>query len=480
MAKKGIIYETLNEVKTMYMQKSDDGLMHLSGIFGVCGVRNNNQRVYEVKNYTKMVEMMQDRLKKAPIPGELEHPQSMNIVTENISHRIDSIKIDENGVVSGQITLLNTPKGKIAQAIVEGGLPLFISSRASGQVDRNGNVTLEMLQTYDLVGSPGFSQAELHLNENQCFENICEGICFIGSKDEINENQNQNQDMDAEQLKQIQEELAELNGQVEYLSEQNTLLQEQLDEKESFNLKELADGIQNWVVEEFAPEVQKWIVEQYSQKVQDWVVENYSQEVQKWVVEHFAPEVQNWIVEHYSTEVQNWITEEFGTDMKKWVAESYTQKLQDWLNEHYEPEIKKQISESIKADINEAKKDKFGMIDSILEMLDQKQIQKPGYGRKSQMIQEDLNTPKFITEIPADMRVKYDLASEAVKESINRRAKLYDWSKPDAIQVFWEGIDFEKLEKTSVFEDLSHKNKSGIIDAREEALRASIRAWHNR
>lgn len=476
MAKKGIIYETLNEVKSMDIQKTNDGFMHLSGVFGVCGVRNNNQRVYETANYKKMVESMQERLKKAPIPGELEHPQTMNITTENISHRIDSIQIDEQGVVSGEITLLNTPKGKIAQAIVEGGLPLFISSRAQGQVDRNGNVTLEMLQTYDLVGSPGFSQAELHLNENQCFESICEGISFIGDKNEIDENSNNNnnEDMDAEQLKQIQEQLEELKSQVEYLSEQNNILQEQVDEKQDIDLEQLANGIQSWIVEQYSPELQNWIVEEYSQKVQDWVVENYSQEVQNWVVEHFAPEVQNWITEHYSPEVQNWVTEQFGTELKKWVAESYSENLQKWLSEHYEPELKNQISESLKADLNEAKNSKFNMIDSILEMLEQKQVQKPVYGRKANMVTED-NAPKYIAEMPADVRVKYDLASQDIKESIERKAKLYDWSKPNAIENFWESINFEAQPNVNnVMEGLDK-----ITDERERAIRESIRRWRN-
>jgi hypothetical protein len=475
MVKKGIIYETLNEVKSLGREVREDGLMHLKGVFGVCGVRNNNQRVYEANNYKKMVESMQERLKKAPIPGELEHPASMNITLENISHRIDSIEIDENGVVSGEITLLNTPKGRVAREIVEGGLQLFISSRAQGQVDRNGNVTLEMLQTYDLVGSPGFSQAELHLNENQCFENICEGMCIIGEEvDENANNQNTNEDMDAEALKQIQEQVEDLKNQVEYLTEQNNLLQEQVDERQDFNLKELADGIQNWITEQYSPTLQKWIVEEYSQKIQDWVVENYSEEVQNWVVEHFAPQIQGWLMEHYNVEVQNWVTEEFGKDMKKWITENYSEKLQSWLNEHFEPEMKQQISETLKKEVDEAKNSKLTMVDSILEMLEHKQVEKPGYGRKANMVVEN-NTPNFIAEMPADIRVKYDLASQEIKESIDRKAKIYDWSKPNAIELFWESIDFDAKPSPSVNEDL---NK--FTDERERAIRESIRRWRNR
>ena len=486
MAKKGLIYETLNEVKSMDVRR-EDGMMHLSGVFGVCGVKNNNHRVYEMNNYKKMVESMQTRLQKAPIPGELEHPQTMNITTENISHRIDSISIDDNGVVSGEITLLNTPKGKIAQALVEGGLPLFISSRATGQVDKNGNVTLETLQTYDLVGSPGFSQAELHLNENQCFESINENICFIGENDTEGEaiKENNNIEMTDEQLKQledIKEQLEDLRSEVEYLQERNNLLQEQLNEKDNIDIKAVAEGIQNWMLDEYTPNLQKWIVEEYSAKVQEWIIESYGQEVQNWVTEHFQPEIQKWVVEKYSPEVSKWITEEFAPEIQNWILEEYCPTLQKWMETEFKNNITESLDNKFNSVVEEAKTNKLSMVDSILEMLSNTTTSKPAYGRKASMtaantINEGANgVPKYIAEMPADLRVKYDLAPQEIKESIQRRARIYNWNKDNAIQSFWESVDFDKMPVvTNINEGLNN-----IVDERERAIRASIRSWRNR
>ena len=275
MAKNCLIYETLNGVKELEIKKSD-GLMTLSGVFGVCGVRNNNQRIYETSNYSKMVAEMRERIKnEGGIPGELEHPQLMNITLENVSHKITDINIDENGLVTGSITLLNTPKGKIAQAIVEGGLPLFISSRATGQVDKNsGNVTLERIATYDLVGSPGFSQAKLHLNENQVAESINESTVFyITEKEEPKIEENENNNIDEMELKEILEKVEALESRVAELEDMNSELQSQIDEKADFDLEKLANGIQKWIVEEYSPLVQKWIVEEFASDNNEELVE---------------------------------------------------------------------------------------------------------------------------------------------------------------------------------------------------------------
>ena len=465
MTKKGLIFETLNEVKSMEMNKTNDGFMHLSGVFGVCGVKNNNQRIYEHNNYKKMVESMQERIKKAPIPGELEHPQTMNITTENISHRIDSIKIDENGVVSGEITLLNTPKGKIAQAIVEGGLPLFISSRATGSVDPKTHlVTLENLATYDLVGSPGFSQAELHLNENQCFESICESMCMISNKDELNEPDNMTNE-------EVLEKLSLLEGRIDDLEKENTELREQLEAKEDIDVKQLADSSQEWIVEEYSPEVQNWITEHFAEDQKEKLMES----MKEYIVETVAPNIQNWIVEEYSPELEKWITEEYSPEVEKWIVEEYSQGIQKWITEEFSPEVEKWITEEYSSEVeskindklNESKGNKLESIKETLMMLENLEPKaKPTYRRV------DENAPKYIAEMPEDVRVKWNMASDEIKESISRRAKLYNFMTEGAVEKFWRSIDFDSVKPVkNIYEGLEN-----ITNERERQIRAMFRS----
>ena len=193
MSKKCIIFETINKCSNMKVVESSDNLVHLSGTFAVCGVENNNHRIYEQSNYSMMVEALKQEIAEHGLMGELEHPYSMNINLENVSHKIDDINIDEAGVVTGSITLLNTPKGNIAKGIVEGGLPIYISSRGVGKIDEDGNVTLTQIKTYDLVGSPGFSEAQLNVTEGYACEQLNESedvttyMYYIKSNKDINE-----------------------------------------------------------------------------------------------------------------------------------------------------------------------------------------------------------------------------------------------------------------------------------------------------
>jgi hypothetical protein len=455
----------------MDLKKSNDGLMHLSGVFGVCGVRNNNQRVYEHSNYAKMVENMQQRIKKSPIPGELEHPQTMNITLENISHRIDSISIDENGVVSGEITLLDTPKGKIAQAIVEGGLPLFISSRAQGQVNpKNGVVTLESLSTYDLVGTPGFSQAEMHLNESLIAESLSDNMFIITEK---NDNENNQEDMENAQ---ILEKLEALEGRIAELESQNEELQEQLDEKQNFDLKKLADGIQKWIVEEYSQEVQNWITEEYEETLKEAVMENFQNyvkeslapSIQQWIVEEYSPEVEKWIVEQYSPEIEKWCTNELAQGIQQWIVEEYAPEIENWITESYGADVQNKINEAVQAN----RGDKMDDIKSVLSVLENMENpSKPVYSRKV----NEMNEPKYIAEMPDEVRAKWNMAPQDVKESINRRAKLYNFLTEGAVNAFWNSIDFNNIAPSkNIYEGLNQ-----VTNERERNIRRQLRNWRN-
>ena len=98
--KKCLVFETLGKISDLNMIKeSADGFMRLHGVFGVCGVKNNNNRVYNKKNYGMMVETLQKEITEGSVLGELEHPNSMNITLENVSHKIESIEMNEDGTI---------------------------------------------------------------------------------------------------------------------------------------------------------------------------------------------------------------------------------------------------------------------------------------------------------------------------------------------------------------------------------------------
>ena len=396
--KRCLIYETLGKVTNLQVSEAaaPQGMMRLEGVFGVCGIKNQNNRVYDKKNYSKMVESLQEVIKTTGCPGELEHPNSMNINLENVSHKIEDIQMNEDGTITGTILLLNTPKGQIAQAIVEGGLPLYISSRGAGTITNEGKVTLSTIKTYDLVGTPGFSQAKLTLKQNQTLEclnesaegneiwAVVEGVDELDNSgegdtdepkkdDSKKDDNNKNNDDKKVNMNELKEAIDKLSEKVESLEAQLHVAQESLNEVKDIQPTNY-DAIQKWVTEEFWPNykdevqmteeiedmisnhisesmdtmangIQNWVVEEFGPKVQDWVVEEFAPEVQNWVVEEFAPEVQNWVVEEYSPEIQNWIVEEYSPEVQNWVVEEYSPEVQGWITEEFAPEVQGWITE---------------------------------------------------------------------------------------------------------------------------------------
>ena len=260
----------------------------MHGVFGVCGVKNGNNRIYSKENYGRMVENLQKVIANEGCLGELEHPNTMNINLDNVSHKIESIEMDESGTITGTIRLLDTVKGKNAKAIVEAGCPLFISSRGAGSIDEAGNVTLSTIKTYDLVGTPGFSQAKLTLKENQKFESLNENLSVIyeeedddllGTDDDDKkegDDEGKSDDKEKEKEEKPTEEpteepkkdndnnkdnndkvtMEEIKNAIDKLTEKVTSLEAELHVAQE-SLKDVKpinyEAIEKWVTEEFAP-----------------------------------------------------------------------------------------------------------------------------------------------------------------------------------------------------------------------------------
>ena len=142
----------------------------LEGVFAELDVLNRNQRVYKKEEYLKHLQYLRNDIKKGePLLGELDHPEDrFEVKLKEASHQVLDLWYDSaKNVVMGKIMLLNTPNGKLAQSMVDQGIPLHISSRAAGTVSSDNTVSIQQIYTYDLVCKPGFAGAVLHrVNES--------------------------------------------------------------------------------------------------------------------------------------------------------------------------------------------------------------------------------------------------------------------------------------------------------------------------
>lgn len=499
MAKKCLVYETLGNITAMKVKESlDNNEIRLSGVFGVCGIKNGNNRIYSKENYGQMVESLQKTIATEGCLGELEHPNSMNINLNNVSHKIESVQMHEDGTITGTVVLLDTEKGRNAKAIVEAGVPLYISSRALGSIDESGNVTLTMLKTYDLVGTPGFSQASLHLDENQKFESLNESMCavILEGEDDKNDDPDKNKDKDKDKtnMKDLKEAVDKLSEKVESLEAELHVAKESINEKDE-QIQALTeqvsefkptnyDAIESWIKEEFKPEfsqemangVQKWVSEEFAPVVQNWVCEEFAPEVQKWVTEQYSPEVQKWIVEQYSPEVQKWVTEHYSPEVQKWIVENYSDELQNWITEQFGKELSNKINENVSEYLESKSNDKFDNIDRMLEMLES------GQGSKENEIQmlkeqQEKNLGKYATcyaivNMPNEYRPMFEGLSEQKKDEIALQSRAYDFTKTGVMESFWAGIDFNE----KPVQNINENHNQNPVDSYMSSIAAQMMA----
>jgi len=156
-----------NVGKDLKMKKASNDYI-LEGVCAVFGAKNNNNRVYEKDEYLPHLSYLQDKIDKGQLVGDLDHPPHFDVTLKSASHIIEALDYDGGDKVNIKLRILNnTPNGKIARALLDGGVNLSISSRAAGQVLESSKVKLHRIFTYDLVGEPGFTEAILRKTLNE-------------------------------------------------------------------------------------------------------------------------------------------------------------------------------------------------------------------------------------------------------------------------------------------------------------------------
>lgn len=133
--------------------------MYLKGIMMQAEIKNGNGRVYPISEISKAVEDAQQRIKNGfSICGELNHPDTLSINLDRVSHIITEVSMDGNNAI-GKMKLLNTPCGNIAKALIEGGARIGVSSRGTGNVNEAGGVSDFAFTTVDIVSTPSAPDA---------------------------------------------------------------------------------------------------------------------------------------------------------------------------------------------------------------------------------------------------------------------------------------------------------------------------------
>ena len=154
-----LVTETVESVKMIAEESNGVKTLYIQGPFLVAETKNRNGRVYPVQTLAKEVNRYNEEyVMKNRAFGELGHPDSPSINLDRVSHLITSLKQEGNQWI-GKAKILETPMGKIAKSLMEGGATLGVSSRGMGSLKEVNGVKVVQDDYYlataaDIVADP--------------------------------------------------------------------------------------------------------------------------------------------------------------------------------------------------------------------------------------------------------------------------------------------------------------------------------------
>jgi len=134
----------------------DKKSIFLKGVFMESEEKNRNGRIYKKPEIEAAVKKINEEAQNGrPILGELDHPPTLEVKLENVSHRIIAMEMQGNNAVGKAEIITTVPKGQIAKGLIEAGVKIGVSSRGRGTVNKTDGVVegFELI-TIDLVANP--------------------------------------------------------------------------------------------------------------------------------------------------------------------------------------------------------------------------------------------------------------------------------------------------------------------------------------
>ena len=137
--------------------------LFISGVFMQEELKNRNGRVYPSAVMEKAVnKYIVEYVNTKRALGELNHPPSVQVNPDRVSHLITELKKEGNNWM-GKAKILDTPMGQIVRGIIEGGGSLGVSSRGVGSLKESNGVKIVQedfaLATIDIVSDPSAHDA---------------------------------------------------------------------------------------------------------------------------------------------------------------------------------------------------------------------------------------------------------------------------------------------------------------------------------
>lgn len=143
----------------------ENGTLYLTGLIQHANKRNGNGRIYPKEILEREVEYYQQIINENRALGQLDHPDNSVVNLSEVSHIMEKVWWDGDGLYGKMRVLKHHPKGQIQEGQIRDGVQVGISSRGVGSIrEEEDSIIVEddfQLICFDIVQEPSTNQAFL-------------------------------------------------------------------------------------------------------------------------------------------------------------------------------------------------------------------------------------------------------------------------------------------------------------------------------